>query len=143
MEKIDYNNRKFKVIGNSNVKDIGSNTIFEFCQNGNLIFGKYHGGEVKKGNFIAVMHGNGSMEKKFQHINQNGKLVSGSSVASPEILNNGVVRLKESWEFFPEVTGSTIMEELRDEKTKDVSFNWLSYLRQQSGHHINNLLFIK
>lgn len=143
MEKIDYNNRKFRVIGNSNVKDIGSQTIFEFCQDGDLIFGRYQGGEVRKGSFIAVMHGNGSMEKKFQHLNQRGNLVSGSSIASPEILNNGSVRLRESWEFSPEVSGSTIMEELLDEKTKDTSFNWLSYLRQQTGHHISNLLFIK
>ena len=143
MEKINYNNRKFRVIGNSNVKDIGSQTIFEFCQNGDLIFGRYHGGEVKKGSFIAVMHGNGSMEKKFQHLNQRGNLVSGSGIASPEILNNGSVRLKESWEFEPEVSGSTIMEELPDKKAKETSFNWLSYLRQQTGHPINNLLLVK
>ncbi len=144
MEKIDYNNRKFRVIGNSNVRDIGSNTIFEFCQNGDLIFGRYQGGEVKKGNFIAVMHGNGSMEKKFLHINQKGKLVSGSGIATPEILDNGTIRLKESWEFVTKVSGSTIMEELHHEKVKEsTGFSWLSYLRNQTGHHINNLLLVK
>jgi len=145
MESIDYQNRKFKIISNSNVKDIGSNTIFSVCHSGDLVYGLYQGGQVSQGSFIAKLMGNGSLEKRFQHLNDKGHFISGKSYSTTEVLPDGRLRLKESWEFTPEIKGSAIFEEIKDKNDyqKSDGFSWQNHFLTAKDYPVYNCLLTK
>lgn len=143
---LNFNKKQFRVISNSNVKDVGSNTIFSFCQRDDVVYGSYRGGAVKHGSFIARIQGNGSMEKRFHHLNEKGLFITGRSISITEHLPDGRLRLKESWEYTPEINGSAIFEEIKKEdKTGNKKhFSWAEYLRSENKNFsIFNSLLIK
>lgn len=90
-------NKKFRLTANSNVRDIGTNTIFTLNQEGDLLVGKYEGGKVLHGNFLAKLVGHSTFEKHFHHYNNKGALVSGVSKGTIEVLPDGRLRLREFW----------------------------------------------
>ena len=135
---INLNLKQFKLISSSNVKDIGTETKFNFCQKDGIIYGVYNGGAVKKGSFIAKIIGDGTLEKRFQHVNENGNLVSGKSYATTEVMADGRLRLKETWTDESDKTGSSIYEEILKSSNRGTSF-WKLLL----SHPLQNLSFTK
>lgn len=107
-------NKRFKVIASSNVKDLGSNTILSFRQKGELLIGKYEGGKVLYGNFIAKLAEDNTFKRFFQHYNSKGSLINGKGSGKIETLNNGKVRLHEIWKSDLAI-GNVIYEELETE----------------------------
>jgi len=112
---IQLANKKFSLVSESNVHDVGTKTLLTVNQEGELIFGEYTGGKVVKGSFIAKLSPKNTFERYFHHYNDSGRLVSGKSLGSIEILRDGRVRLKESWDLDSHFSGNAIYDEV-DEK---------------------------
>ena len=105
-------NKKFRLTANSNVQDIGSNTVFTINQEGDLLLGHYEGGKVQHGSFLARFVDKSTFEKHFHHFNNKGALVSGRSKGTIEVLPDGRLRLREFWNE-DSAKGDAIYDEVR------------------------------
>ena len=111
--KIDYNNRRFKVLENSENGETTKQMIFEYKQTGNILTSEYSGGKIIKGHLIGLVDENGNIDMRYHQINNKGEIMTGICKSKPEILENGKVRLNESWEWTSgdKSKGKTIIEE--------------------------------
>lgn len=114
MNKINYDNKKFASIENSETGEVSSDTIFHYRQKGVLVWAEYAGGEIIFGTLIAKVLENSALEMRYQHLNKLGELMTGKCVSTPEILADGRIRLYEKWQWTSGdlSSGESIIEEL-------------------------------
>ena len=55
MVNINFNNKVFSLVQNTDKGRVDSETIFEYKQNGNLVTADYFGGPIKYGKIIALL----------------------------------------------------------------------------------------
>lgn len=94
---INYNGKKFRTVSNTENGDTSSETIFEYQQTGNILISKYLGGNIVEGHLLAVVDENGNIDMRYHHINTAGEIMTGVCYSTPEILENGKIRLHEKW----------------------------------------------
>lgn len=115
MSKINYDNRKFTSVENSQTGEVSGETVFHYHQTGDLVWAEYAGGAIRFGNLIAKVLADSSLEMRYQHLNSSGELMTGKCFSIPEILSDGRIRLYEKWQWtsgdFSE--GESIIEELK------------------------------
>ncbi len=99
MNKINYDNRKFASIENSEMGEVSDETVFHYRQKGDLVWAEYAGGEIVFGTLIAKVLGNDSLEMRYQHLNKSGELMTGKCFSTPDILDDGRIRLYEKWQW--------------------------------------------
>jgi len=58
MKNVNFNNKKFFLIENSENGTVNSETVFEYKQEGDLVTAVYYGGNIINGNIIAVLKDN-------------------------------------------------------------------------------------
>lgn len=111
--KINYNNKKFRPIQNTENGETSEETIFKYKQNGKILTAVYSGGKIKKGHLIGLVEDNGTIEMRYHQVNDNGQLMTGICFSKPEILMNGKIRLHETWEWTSgdKSKGKSIIEE--------------------------------
>jgi hypothetical protein len=94
---IDYNNRVFRAIQNTENGEISAETLFPYKQTGDILTSEYQGGKVIYGHLIGLVDDNGSIRMSYHQINDKGELMTGTCNSKPEILVNGKIRLHENW----------------------------------------------
>ncbi|MGQ0540268.1 MAG: n-acetylglutamate synthase [Blastocatellia bacterium] len=114
MAAINYENRKFCSVANSPTGEVGSETIFYYHQNGDVVWAKYSGGEIVFGTLIAKCSKDGSLDMRYQHLNTKGALMTGICRSKPETLPDGRIRLREKWQRTcgDHSSGESVIEEL-------------------------------
>jgi hypothetical protein len=110
---INYNNRIFRPINNTENSETSNETVFKYQQIGNVLTAEYSGGKIKFGHLIGLVSNEGSIEMRYHQINDKGELMTGICQSKPEILENGKIRLHESWEWTSgdKSKGQSIIEE--------------------------------
>lgn len=111
---MDYHNKTFRPVQNSENGETSEDTIFEYKQNGNILTSEYTGGQIQKGHLIGLVDENGNIEMRYHQVNTKGELMTGSCFSKPEIMENGKVRLHETWEWTSGdySKGKSILEEI-------------------------------
>jgi hypothetical protein len=111
---MNYNNKSFRPISNSENGEISVATIFQYKQEGNILTCEYAGGEILQGHLIGLVDSNGIIEMRYHQINKQGKLMTGICISRPELLENGKIRLFETWQWTSgdKSKGSSILEEV-------------------------------
>lgn len=111
---INYDNRVFKSVSNSETGEVSSETKFYYRQRGELVWAIYEGGEVIFGQLIAKVLADDSLEMRYQHLNERGELMTGKCLSKPEVLENGTIRLHEKWEWTCKdfSKGESVLEEI-------------------------------
>jgi hypothetical protein len=111
---MNYNNKRFSPIQNSENGETSEETIFEYKQVGNILTSQYKGGQIEKGHLIGLVDENGKIEMRYHQVNKKGELMTGICFSSPEIIKNGKIRLYETWEWTSGdcSKGKSIIEEL-------------------------------
>lgn len=111
---INYNNRKFKPIKNSDNGETSSETIFHYKQTDNIITSEYSGGKILYGHLIGLVDQNGNIKMRYHQVNSAGELMTGICHSRPEIMGNGKIRLYEKWEWTSGdfSKGESVLEEL-------------------------------
>jgi hypothetical protein len=111
---MNYNDKVFRAISNSDNGETSSETIFKYFQEGNILTATYAGGVIAKGNIIGKVDENGNIEMRYQHININGEIQTGKCTSIPEVMPNGKIRLHESWQWTSGdmSSGKSIIEEI-------------------------------
>ncbi|HEX8636465.1 MAG TPA: hypothetical protein VF692_00270 [Pyrinomonadaceae bacterium] len=96
---IDYDNRKFTSVENSESGDVSGETTFHYHQKDDLVWAEYTGGAIVFGSLIAKVLENDSLDARYQHLNKQGELMTGKCFSKPEILSDGRIRLYEKWQW--------------------------------------------
>ncbi len=113
---MNYHNKKFRAISNSENGDTSSKTIFLYQQKDHIVFAEYKGGSIKKGHLIGIVDEEGNIDMRYHHVDVLGHLKTGICRSCPEILDDGRIRLHESWQWTCDdhSKGDSIIEEVDD-----------------------------
>lgn len=111
---INYHNKTFRPIHNSENGETSGETIFHYRQEGNILMATYSGGRILKGQLIGLVDEDGNINMRYHQVNSLGELMTGICMSKPEILPTGKIRLHESWEWTSgdKSSGHSIIEEL-------------------------------
>lgn len=99
MPEINYNNRRFVSVENTPNGEVSGDTIFDYHQEGRIVWATYQGGSILKGQLIATVDDQGILDMRYHHINQQNKIMTGRCQSTPEILPDGRLRLHEVWQW--------------------------------------------
>lgn len=110
---INYNNKTFRPISNTENGETTNETIFYYKQVNNILTSQYSGGKIKYGHLIGLVDSAGNIEMRYHQVNDKDELMTGICKSTPEILKNGKIRLHESWEWTSgdKSKGESIIEE--------------------------------
>ena len=111
---IDYNNKRFKPIKNSENAETSEETVFLYKQKGNILSSEYNGGQIQKGQLIGLVDQQGNIEMRYHQINKRGEFMTGICFSKPKIMSNGKIRLYETWQWTSgdKSEGQSILEEI-------------------------------
>ena len=115
MNKINYDDKKFASVENSETGEVSGETVFHYRQNGDLVWAEYAGGAIVFGTLIAKVLENDCLEMRYQHLNKSGALMTGRCFSTPEIMPDGRIRLFEKWQWTSGdlSAGESIIEEIK------------------------------
>jgi len=85
-------------VENSDRGETDGETLFHYCQDGEVISATYKGGGIRAGSLIGKVDDEGNMDIIYHHINAKGDFVTGKCRSVPEVLPDGRIRLKEKWQ---------------------------------------------
>lgn len=110
---IDYNDKIFRPVVNSENGETSNETVFTYKQKGNILTSEYSGGKIKIGHLIGLVDEKGNINMHYHQVNNKGEMMTGICKSRPEILKNGKIRLHESWEWTSgdNSKGTSIIEE--------------------------------
>ena len=112
--KINYNNRKFRPISNSENGEVTSEMIFHYKQQGDILTCSYRGEKIIQGHLLGIVSASGSIDMRYHQVSKDGQMMTGVCCSTPEVLENGKIRLMEEWKWtFPDQSsGKSILEEV-------------------------------
>jgi len=96
---MNYNNKIFKPLINSENGETSGDTFFHYQQEGNILTSEYKGGKIRKGHLIGLVDEKGNIDMRYHQVNQKGELMTGICRSTPEIMENGKIRLHEEWQW--------------------------------------------
>jgi hypothetical protein len=108
-----YNNKIFRSVSNTENGETSNETVFHYKQVGNILTSEYSGGRILKGHLIGIVDENQNIEMRYHQVNDKNEIMTGMCKSKPEILENGKIRLHESWEWTSgdKSKGNSIIEE--------------------------------
>lgn len=111
---MNYHNKRFKAITNSENGEIDSEMIFHYHQTGNILSCTYRGGEIAEGHLLGLVDLAGNIEMSYHQVNKKGVLMTGTCASRRETMSNGKIRLYESWKWTSGdlSEGRSILEEI-------------------------------
>jgi hypothetical protein len=111
---INYHNKRFRPVQNTDNGETSSETIFHYQQEGNILTSGYAGGRIVRGHLIGLVDEAGNIDMRYHQVNDRGELMTGRCQSRPEVLPNGKIRLHESWQWTSGdgSAGESILEEL-------------------------------
>ena len=98
MNELNFNNKTFSLISNSENGKVNTETIFEFKQDGNLVTADYYGGTIRYGKIIAVLN-HRQLNMLYQCATTNKELKAGKAIAEISFTQNEKIKLKLNWEW--------------------------------------------
>lgn len=109
-----FNGRQFRPVFNTTNGDVGEGTIFHYRQKGNIIWATYEGGSILFGTLSGKINDQGHLEFTYQHQNLQEEFLSGKCLSTPEILEDGRIRLYEKWQWTCKdgSSGESVLEEI-------------------------------
>jgi hypothetical protein len=114
-ERICLHNKKMRPTMNTANGQVNEETLFEYFQHGDYVWGTYGGGAVARGVLLGKMNANRDMRFYYFQLDHEGNLHQGNSKTSTEFLNDGRVVLYENWQWTGSKSGSgnSIIEEIK------------------------------
>ena len=111
---MNYNNKTFRPVSNSDNGETSAETLFKYKQKGAIVTSTYSGGQILEGHLIGLVASDGTIEMRYHQVNTKGELMTGSCISKPEIMDNGKIRLHETWQWTSgdKSKGNSILEEI-------------------------------
>ena len=111
---INYHDRKFRPVSNSDNGEVSGEMIFHYRQVGDVLTCTYQGENIVSGHLIGKVDAEGRIDMRYHQINLRGELMTGVCQSRPELMENGKIRLYEEWQWTSGEgsKGSSILEEV-------------------------------
>ena len=111
---MNYHNKRFRVVSSSPNGETSEETVFAYQQRGNILTAEYAGGSVVSGHLIGLVGKQGNIDMRYHQVNQQGELMTGVCHSRPEVLENGKIRLYETWQWTSgdRSKGTSVVEEV-------------------------------
>lgn len=111
---MNYNNKKFKAVHNSENGEVSSEMIFHYQQTGNILYCNYTDKNIVKGHLLGTVQKDGSIHMSYHQINTQQQLLTGICTSTPKVLDNGKIQLHEKWEWTngDKSSGTSVLEEI-------------------------------
>ncbi|OEK09891.1 n-acetylglutamate synthase [Flavivirga aquatica] len=111
---MNYDNKNFKPILNSENSEITPNTIFLYKQKGNILTSSYKGDNIIEGYLLGIVHDDGTINMVYHQVNKNGNLMTGTCISKPKLNKEGKIQLHEKWQWTSgnKTKGKSILEEI-------------------------------
>jgi hypothetical protein len=108
---IDYDGKRFRPTGAVPGEE---QRIATYHQDGDLLWGEFHGGHARRGGLTGVCAADGSLEFAYCMVLASGEIVSGHCASTPHLLPDGRIRLDEVWQRYGPhaATGVSHLEEI-------------------------------
>jgi hypothetical protein len=95
--------------------EVGGETTFHFDQDGDLVHARYAGGSVRLGHLVGTTRGR-ELSFRYAQVNTDGETATGHSEDRIELLEDGRVRLHETWAWDSRAgSGTSVLEEVEGE----------------------------
>lgn len=110
-----FENRLFAAAVNTPNGDCDARTRFHYRQRGPRVWAIYQGGRVQFGSLVAIGDRQGRLDMRYHHVDDGGRLRTGTCQATPELLSDGRLRLHEEWRWTNGdlSSGRSVVEEIR------------------------------
>ncbi|MCW2132431.1 hypothetical protein [Arthrobacter sp. VKM Ac-2550] len=102
----------FAAVANTASGEVGRTTRFHYRQDGRMIWAEYSGGAVVRGYLVGTRDGD-RLDFRYSHLNINLQTANGVCASKLEVLDDGHIRLHETWQWEsrPE-RGTSVVEEI-------------------------------
>ncbi|WP_205834079.1 hypothetical protein [Crystallibacter degradans] len=102
----------FAAVANTASGEVGRTTRFHYRQDGRMIWAEYSGGAVVRGYLVGTRDGD-RLDFRYSHLNINLQTANGVCASKLEVLDDGSIRLHETWQWEsrPE-RGTSVVEEI-------------------------------
>lgn len=109
---MDMDGRVLRAVATDGDGEVDAQTELRFRQADDMVWGRYSGGAIRLGFFVGTTDGS-TIRFRYTHLSRSGETASGESVDRIELLDDGRVRLHESWRWDSrEGTGTSVLEEV-------------------------------
>lgn len=111
---INYHGKTFRSVSNTDNGEVSSETLFHYLQQDDIVTATYAGGGIRSGNLIAKVAPDGTLDMRYQHLNQAGEFMTGQCRSTPEVMDNGKLRIHERWQWSSGdgSSGESVIEEV-------------------------------
>lgn len=112
--RINYDQKRFRPVANSENGEVSAEMIFHYRQEGNVLSCSYQGQHIVLGQLIGLVDAEGQIDMRYQQVNAAGELMTGICRSRPELMANGKIRLHEDWQWTSGdgSKGQSILEEI-------------------------------
>jgi hypothetical protein len=93
--------------------DVGRETVFEYHEEpGGMVWARYEGAMVRRGYLVGTREGD-ELDFRYVHLTAEGRTASGRCHSRIELLDDGRLRLHETWEWESQPgSGTSTLEEI-------------------------------
>ncbi|MBB5851208.1 hypothetical protein ACFQ05_37935 [Amycolatopsis umgeniensis] len=91
-----------------------ADAIAEYRQEGDVVWAEFAGGEVRRGSITGTRRENGALHLGYTLVLATGEVICGHTVNTPEVAEDGHLRLREVWERYGPhaATGVSYLDEV-------------------------------
>ncbi len=69
---INYNNKAFKPVSNTENGETSNETVFQYKHQGNILTSEYSGGKIISGHLIGLVDEKGNIDMRYHQVNEKG-----------------------------------------------------------------------
>ena len=109
MEKLDFNNKTFALVENSQEGKVNADTVFKYKQKGDLVTADYYGGTIRYGKIIAQLEGD-VLHMLYQCLTLENELKAGKAIAKVSHSDSDKIKLVLDWEWLTDSNQKGISE---------------------------------
>ncbi|MFD6888489.1 hypothetical protein [Streptomyces sp. NPDC059957] len=109
---INYEGKRFRKVVDGTGAEVPAAV---YRHEGDLVWAEFAGGEVRRGSLAGVTDTDGVISFAYSMVLNDGRIVSGHSVNTPQLLDDGRIRFHEQWERYGANadSGVSYLEEVR------------------------------
>ncbi len=109
---ISYHDKYFGMLSSST--GASNATVFHYLQDGTVAWGTFEDGTVRKGVMVATVDAAGVLDLRYAYVNLEHQVVTGTSLSTPTVLEDGRIHLHEDFQFTSgdQAKGISFVEEI-------------------------------
>lgn len=96
---INYDNKKFRALVNSDNGEVDAALVFHYRQSGNILSCGYSGEKIRQGHLLGIVEEDGSINMRYHQVNIQGQIMTGTCMSTPEVMADGKIKLHENWQW--------------------------------------------